>query len=174
MVLLPIPLDLHVLSLQLAFILSQDQTLHSSFFNSNLNPKIQTKAVFSSLLLFSYLYFENLPITCLFKCWSVEVFKHFNISTLKLTNPGSLKSYLASSSTTFLRSLIMLLSSFQWTFFLISGEWFLVDFISPLNTLTWLPYSRFLTLWFSHTFRERDGKDKTNKSSGQEGFTLFS
>jgi hypothetical protein len=32
MVLLPIPLDLHVLSLQLAFILSQDQTLHSSFF----------------------------------------------------------------------------------------------------------------------------------------------
>ena len=29
MVLLPIPLDLHVLSLQLAFILSQDQTLHS-------------------------------------------------------------------------------------------------------------------------------------------------
>ena len=27
-----IPLDLHVLSLQLAFILSQDQTLHSSFF----------------------------------------------------------------------------------------------------------------------------------------------
>ena len=79
MVLLPIPLDLHVLSLQLAFILSQDQTLHSSFFNSNLNPKIQTKAVFSSLLLFSYLYFDYLPVMCLFKCLSVEVFKHFNI-----------------------------------------------------------------------------------------------
>ena len=28
-----LPLDLHVLSLPLAFILSQDQTLHSIFFN---------------------------------------------------------------------------------------------------------------------------------------------
>ena len=34
---LVLPLDLHVLSLPLAFILSQDQTLHSSFF---VNPKI--------------------------------------------------------------------------------------------------------------------------------------
>jgi len=35
-----LPLDLHVLSLPLAFILSQDQTLHSNFFIYFTNPKV--------------------------------------------------------------------------------------------------------------------------------------
>jgi hypothetical protein len=57
MVLLPIPLDLHVLSLQLAFILSQDQTLHSSsLLPTSIRKKIHpigNRLFLSSLLLFS-------------------------------------------------------------------------------------------------------------------------
>ena len=49
MVLLPIPLDLHVLSLQLAFILSQDQTLHSSSLLPRLTSKVFTYRLGSSV-----------------------------------------------------------------------------------------------------------------------------
>ncbi len=46
-----LPLDLHVLSLPLAFILSQDQTLHSKFFmfSSGRNQKRQIKLVMTSV-----------------------------------------------------------------------------------------------------------------------------
>ena len=50
-----IPLDLHVLGLPLAFILSQDQTLHCMFFLDSL--KVMTRSGLS-LLFWLLLYFQ--------------------------------------------------------------------------------------------------------------------
>ena len=68
-----LPLDLHVLSLPLAFILSQDQTLHSKFFiyyiRQSLNRLIETFPIVRSffndfasyLFLFSSILFSLFP-----------------------------------------------------------------------------------------------------------------
>ena len=45
----PLPLDLHVLSLPLAFILSQDQTLHCIFYKSKLAPDALFVALFPDI-----------------------------------------------------------------------------------------------------------------------------
>ena len=64
---LPLPLDLHVLSLPLAFILSQDQTLHSIFPKELRSLCIPTKViVLFKLCCLSFYYFQ----------WTSFIFPH--------------------------------------------------------------------------------------------------
>ena len=46
---IPLPLDLHVLSLPLAFILSQDQTLHCIYYSKFLAPVTRVPILFEVL-----------------------------------------------------------------------------------------------------------------------------
>ena len=56
-----LPLDLHVLSLSLAFILSQDQTLHCQYFYCTLFLFVSLRRCFLASDLLVYLYLSKGP-----------------------------------------------------------------------------------------------------------------
>ena len=58
---IPLPLDLHVLSLPLAFILSQDQTLHCIYYFKSLAPVTRDFPVITEVLLLKELRSFNTP-----------------------------------------------------------------------------------------------------------------
>ena len=71
----PLPLDLHVLSLSLAFILSQDQTLHSIKFLLNV----------SFAQSYFLRFFQGLALAVCFKPFNIfkELLSHYSLYTSK-------------------------------------------------------------------------------------------
>ena len=73
----PLPLDLHVLSLPLAFILSQDQTLHCIFFiNLSLSSALvslkKLTLVCTCFLVLSFSLFNELFVAPTFRFWALK------------------------------------------------------------------------------------------------------